>query len=450
MTANVFYGILQETVLLFQDKLNEKEMKLCKLFFTMGLLLAAVPAWAADITDLLEAVAGQPAVELSELGMRESESQVEEARAALYPRVNLFGRTESYNSPTNLRPMPPTEVDIAAGDSIPFSRDIVRYGLTLEMPIYAKQLYTLQEKVKLLSDRANLDHRINLITRQSAVIAANSSYLYLVRLDEAVAGRIDSLENTGREVEIKVRNGRAAEVELYKIGNAVNELKQQRNTIAARIADVRRDLKKLTGNDLADPVAMSLVGPVTGMDFIAERKTAKEVAAAEKEAALRREARYPVFSLYGTISGNDGEAYNTDEHISRSYNYGGVKLQMPLFDRTISSGEELADIRLNQARKKLAQTRIELAAQADNLAEKLPILDQTLALSRETEKNSDALLTTARVAFASGRMPMEEYLRYENELLASQAAVREAENQRWQVWSQQAVLYGIDLRGVVQ
>jgi outer membrane protein TolC len=427
-----------------------KKMKLWTLLFTMALLLSAMPAWAYDISDLLEAVAGQPAVELSELAVQESEVQVEEARAALYPKVNLFGRTESYDSPTNLRPMPPTEVDIAAGDSIPFSRDILRYGLTLEMPIYAKQLYTLQEKVKLLSDRANLEHRINLITRESAVIAANSSYLYLVNLDEAIVGRIHSLEITGKEVEIKVKNGRAAEIELYKISNSMNELKQQRNSIMARIADVRSDLKKLTGIDLAAPVAMELTGTLTGSDFITEQKIATEVAAAEKEAQRSREARYPVLSLYGTISGNDGESYNTDEHIFRSYNYGGVKLQLPLFDQTISTSEEMADIRLSQARKKLAQASIELAALAENLTEKLPLLDQSLVLARETEKNSRELLATAKVSFTAGRMTMEEYLRYESQLLASQAAVEEVQSQRWQLWSQQAVLYGIDLRGVVQ
>ncbi|MBU0910561.1 MAG: TolC family protein, partial [Proteobacteria bacterium] len=230
----------------------------------------------------------------------------------------------------------------------------------------------------------------------------------------------------------------------------INELKQQRNSIMARIADVRSDLKKLTGIDLAAPVAMALAGTLAGSDFITEQKIATEVAAAEKEAQRSREARYPVLLLYGTISGNDGEAYNTDEHIFRSYNYGGVKLQMPLFDQTISTGEEMADIRLSQARKKLAQARIELAALAKNLTDKLPLLEQSLQLARESEKNSHELLATAKVSFTAGRMTLEEYLRYESQLLASQAAVEEVQSKRWQLWSQQAVLYGIDLRGVVQ
>lgn len=426
-------------------------MKLIGFFFTLVLpLLSALPAGAYDIIDLLDAAAGQPAVALSELARQESEAQVEEAKFALYPKLSLFGRTESYNSPTNLRPMPPTEVNPGAGDSIPFSRDIFRYGLTLEMPLYAAQLYALQEKMRLLHDKAGVEHLLNLITRQCAVIGANSGFLYLTALDEAVTGRIASLQNTAREVDIKVKNGRTAEIELYKVINAVNDLKQQRNMIAAQMADARSDLKKLTGLDLAAPVAMELVGTVTGPDFISERKAEIDVAAAEKEADKSRAARYPVLSLYGTVSGNDGEAYNTDEHIFRSYNYGGLKLQMPLFDKSIVNGVEMSLIRLNQAQKRLAQVRIELAAQAENLATKLPLLEQSLALARETEQNNRDLLATAKVSCDAGRMPMEEYLRYESQLLVSQAAVREVENQQWQNWTQQAVLYGIDLRGKVR
>ncbi len=43
-----------------------------------------------------------------------------------------------FTLPTNLRPMP-TEVNIQAGDPIPFSREILRYGLTLDMPLFVKR-----------------------------------------------------------------------------------------------------------------------------------------------------------------------------------------------------------------------------------------------------------------------------------------------------------------------
>jgi len=42
--------------------------------------------------------------------------KLEQAHAALYPTVSAFGSYTSFSSPTNLRPMAPTEVNIAAGD----------------------------------------------------------------------------------------------------------------------------------------------------------------------------------------------------------------------------------------------------------------------------------------------------------------------------------------------
>jgi hypothetical protein len=47
-------------------------------------------------------------------------------------------------------------------------------------------------------------------------------------------------------------------------------------------------------------------------------------------------------------------------------------------------------------------------------------------------------------------MTLEDYLRYESDVLAAQASLYQAREQRWQVLSQQAALYGADLKGVVK
>ena len=45
---------------------------------------------------------------------------------------------------------------------------------------------------------------------------------------------------------------------------------------------------------------------------------------------------------------------------------------------------------------------------------------------------------------------MEDYLGYESDVLAAQAALYQAHQQKWQIVAQQAVLFGMDLQGVVQ
>ncbi|HAJ78173.1 MAG TPA: hypothetical protein DCO75_00245, partial [Fibrobacteres bacterium] len=89
-------------------------------------LLLAPSAHAITLQEMLTAVAKQPGVAISELTAREGILREQAATAALFPKINGFGKAEFYNSPTNLRPMPPTEINVQAGDSIPFSRDILR------------------------------------------------------------------------------------------------------------------------------------------------------------------------------------------------------------------------------------------------------------------------------------------------------------------------------------
>ena len=130
---------------------------------------------AVDIHELLDAAAQQPGYEISSLSVRESGLQQEKATAALFPKLGLFGRAEIYNSPTNLRPMPPTEINIQAGDSIPFSREIVRYGLSFDAPVYVHELYVLRRKSNLLRQKAEVDRQLDMLGRQAAVVTLNSA-----------------------------------------------------------------------------------------------------------------------------------------------------------------------------------------------------------------------------------------------------------------------------------
>ena len=56
----------------------------------------------------------------------------------------------------------------------------------------------------------------------------------------------------------------------------------------------------------------------------------------------------------------------------------------------------------------------------------------------------------AQVAVRAGRMTMEDYLRYESDVLAAQATLYQARQQKWQIVARQAVIYGTDLKGVVE
>ncbi len=122
----------------------------CLLF----LLLSFSPLSAAElsIATLLEAAGKQPDIQAGQLTMGATAIHLEQARAELNLKFFAFENYERYNSPTNLRPMSPAEVDVTAGESLLFSEEIERIGPKVEMPLFVKGRYALSEKVKQLQE----------------------------------------------------------------------------------------------------------------------------------------------------------------------------------------------------------------------------------------------------------------------------------------------------------
>ncbi len=423
-----------------------------KRYFFLAVLVAfwSTNCLAASIGDLLDAAARQPGYEVSVLSVHESDLQKKRATGSLLPKLGLFGRFESYNSPTNLRPMPPTEVNVQAGDSIPFSREILRYGLSFDAPVYVRELYVLRQKAMLLRKKAETGRQLDLIGRQASVVSLNSALAYLQALEAAIAARHVSLGKTFEDMSLKVKTGRSPESALLKIQKTLNDLDRQRNDLDVKRLDTLRGIQALTGVELAAAADMTLMHPPGGTAYLPVTAAQQNTDAAAKEVERRRAARWPTLAVIGFVSGNDGEAYNTDSHIYRNYNEIALVLKFPLFDRTLSTDESIARVQLEKAKKHLEQTRLDMAALADTLDRKISIVEKSIGLAEKSIADTQTLLSVAQVAVRSGRMTMEDYLRYESDVLAAQAALYQARQQRWQIMAQQAALYGTDLKGVVK
>ena len=420
------------------------------LIFFICFFLWSGQSRATDIHHLLDAAARQPGYKVSELSVQESDLQKERATGALFPKLGLFGRVESYNSPTNLRPMPPTEVNFQAGESIPFSREILRYGLSFDAPVYIRELYVLRQKTTLLQEKAVTDRQLDLFGRQASVVSLNSALTYLQALESAIDARRASLGKTFEDLSLKVKTGRSAESELLKLKKTLNDLDQQRNELDVKRLDTLREIRALTGIELSAAADMTLVKQPGGTSYLPVTAAQFNTDAAGKEVERRRAARWPTLSVSGFISGNDGEAYNTDDHIYRSYNEIALVLKFPLFDHTLSTDESIARVQLEKAKKQLEQTRLDMEALAESLDDKIPVVEKSITLSEQSITDSQTLLAVAKVAVRSGRMTTEDYLRYESDVLAAQAALYQARQQKWQIVAQQAVLYGTDLKGIVK
>ncbi len=425
-------------------------MKYLCSFVLLLICTAQVSASELNITTLLEAVEKQPGLQSRQLETQATSIQLEQARAELYPKLSAFGNYERYNSPTNLRPMPPTEVNVAKGDSIPFSNEIERYGLKVEMPLFVKGLYTLADKVKELQQVSKLGYKVNLAARQAEVVSLDASLAYVTHLNAALAARLASLQKTRDDLRLAVNNGRTPESELLKIGTTINILQKQQNDLQMQRLSLTNQIKQSTGLEVDNFVPLTQQRPVKEGEFLSEKQQQGNVAVAEKEVQRVQDQHYPTVKLVGAVTENYGTAYNTDEPINRSYNYLGITVSIPLFDRSLSTSIDLAHNQLRKEKKHLAQVHIDLATEADTLAGQLPLLERSQEMAARSVDNSKKILEIAKVAYRNGRMTTEEYLRNETEVLDAEATLHQIDRDRWQIICRQAVLYGDDLTGVVQ
>lgn len=424
-----------------------------KYFGSLMLLLICITTLSAaelNITTLLEAAGRQPDMQSSQLAVEATAIQLEQARAELYPKFSAFGNFERYNSPTNLRPMPPTEAIAAAGDSLPFSKEIERYGLKVEMPLFVKGLYTLADKVKQLQQGSRIGHELKLLTRQAEVVSLDASLAYVTDLNAAIAARLASLQKTRDDLQMAVDNGRVPESELLRLDTTINTLQKQQNDLQIQKLTLVNQLKQLTGLEIEHFVSLTQQRPVMDGEFLRQRQQQASVAVAEQEVQRTEDQYYPTVKLVGAMTENYGTAYNTDDSIDRSYNYLGINISLPLFDRTLSTATDFARMQLHREQQQLAQMRIDVATEADTLAGQLPLLERSQALALKSFENSRKVLEIARVAYRNGRITTEEYLKNETEVLDAEAALHQTSRDRWQVICRQAVLFGDDLTGVVK
>jgi len=414
-------------------------------FFISGI------AHAMDITTLLKAVKDQPEVKYEELSVAGSKEAVKKGYASLFPKVYAVGSYENYNSPTNFRPLPPTEVNIAAGESIPFSDEIFRYGIQASMPIFVKEIFDTAKQLKTVTQKSKIKAKITLIQNESIVVSLNSALEYLKQTKYFIKERIASLEETRKILDIGVKNGRVPESEEFKIDKTIKSLHLQRNDILSKEIDVVRDIYSVTEVRIEGPVPMTLKErPLAHGDYIALSLAQKDVDSAEQAVKIKKDYLYPKLFLNGFYTKNYGDAYNTGESIDRDYGAVSVNVSIPLFDRTPYIDEEIAKIDLKKAKENYRKTKKDLDAKARSLEKQRPVIEDAIGRAKKNIELAEEILNISKVSFKNKRMTIEDYLVYEIDLLKAKADLSLWESKKWNLVAEKAVLYGQNLLGVVQ
>lgn len=423
-----------------------------KHYLLLSLLLSASTLCADTIHEWLDSAHKSPNQQLSDLALNSAEVQGDAAAAALYPKINLIGSVEHFNAPTNLRPVPPAEISqiTASGGGYPFTDTITSAGAAVSMPLFVKTLLTNTEKARENVTSQELKRRIAIAERDALLIASNSRLGYLENFTLALEAKERSLAATRESILIKTRNGRAAEIELTKVDEQINQTRLKLQETQNAILDAQKTIGILIDKPITHSVPMRLVEEVEPHEYLAVSAKEQEVKVADLSARSAKESLYPALNMNGSYFHRAGEAYNNGDSISRNYGSVALTLSMPLFDKERLSAIELSRIEEQKARATLAQTTLETQNTYSALSNQYATLKQSRLLAVQSVQNYEEMLTTAKVAYSTERMVQEEYLRYEDALLSAKAALYAIDATLWQNIAQRAAMSGKDFKEIVQ
>jgi outer membrane protein TolC len=426
-------------------------MKITAYIF-MGLLCIVTPAQAMTMADLFAALKEQPVTQLDALQTSDSALGVQAVHDRFYPVINGVMSYEKYNSPTNLRPVAPTESAslLASDGSLPFSKAISRIGGNLSMPIFTKELFSLGWQAESLADSSRMKRRLNLLERQALLVGADAHLVHLNSLTRALESRKASLHKTWEDISLQVKAGRLPETEQIQLEEAVNQINMTVLQTSQQESELKKNIESLTGIFLEEPASLQVNGALTEGDLFALKPLQKNIESSEFGVQAAKDKLYPTIVGSAQWFHNYGEAYNTGEDVDNEYGVFALTLKVPLFNKPAYTAIERANIELRREKMRLARTKIELEAKARNLHETLDLLGQSKELAQKSVKHQRYLLKVAKVSYASRRMDQEEYLRFEEKVLTAEANYYLSEARWWETFASLAVLYGNNLDELIQ
>lgn len=420
--------------------------------FFISLIVLASTLTADTIHEWLDAAHKAPNQRLSDLALNSAQLQSDAATAVLYPKVSLIGNIEHFNAPTSLRPVPPTEISriASSGGGYPFVPTITSVGATVSMPLFVKTLLTNTQKARQNVTSQELKRRISIAERDATLIASNARLGYLENLNVALEAKERSLSSTRESLLVKTRNGRAAQIELTKVDEQINQTRLKVQETKNAIIDSQKTISILTDRTVTHSVPMHLSQEFDDQKYLAVSAKEQEIKVANLTAQAAKESLYPALSMNGSYFHRAGDAYNNGDLISRDYGSIALNLTMPLLDKERLTSIELSRLEAQKANVSLQQTKLESDTAYNALKNQYATLKQSRTLALQSITNYGEMLVTAKVAYTTERMVQEEYLRYEEALFNAKAALYAIDATLWQNIAWRAALSGKDFKEIVQ
>jgi len=424
-------------------------LKRSLLAFSFPLLLSAT-----TLPELFTALKHHSQTKSDEMLIQKAEVAQDMANAKLYPTINLFAKYDYYTTASGMVPVPPDELFVMIKDPTiaqPFSQNIMREGANFTMPLFVKSIFTMSDKAEKMHKSAKAKKYINLLKNEALIVGVNANLSYLVALEKSLNTKELSLQETQKTIRIKVDNGRAPASALYKIEDGLNQISITKNSIALQKEQLLSNIRSITGITLDAPIPMSEATPLQTSSEIESLKPLKlKIEANELDVRAQNEKLYPSVVAYGSYAFSQANAYNNDKNINEDYGNVGVMINIPLLAMDRYQNINKAKIEVQSDSIELQKLQDELRSKAKMLQNSLPLLANSIKLSQQSIENKEKLLKIAKVNYTSGRLATEEYLRYEDDVVAAKAKLYKTEAQKWQLLMQLAVIYVNNIEEMVR
>jgi outer membrane protein TolC len=375
------------------------------------------------------------------------------ANSQLYPTVDLTGRYDYSSIPSSMYPLPPNELLPMVQDqkiAQPFSKNIYRAGVGISMPLFVKSIFTIASQAQMLQHAAEDQQYINLLKNEAIIVSANANLIYLQQLDSSLEKKKSSLLKTKEIVDIKVKNGRSPGSVSININNAVNEIDILKNDLALQREDLIASIANLTGVTLTAAITMMQTGTYKEGEIKALDPLVKKIAADKLAVKAEKEKLLPSLFLQGNYSSNFAKAYNNNKSINGDYTTVGVVLKVPIFSKNQYAQINKSKLEVAASQNELDRMTIEFTVQAQQLENTLHLLENSTQLYTNSIKDKEELLTIATASYSLDQMTIDDYLKYEDDVVLEKTKLYKTQSQAWQTLMKLAVIYGNDIQNLVK
>ena len=408
---------------------------------------------ATTIGQLLNGVESYYQLQSDKLAISQAKNAQSLVKAQFWPKIEAFASYTHYSYPTVMRPISPTDTSklLNAHKPLPVSRNITRIGINLSMPIFVKSLFTLAKKAEVMQQSARAKARVDLLKNEAAVVGANANWQYLEALKSSLLQKKRTLTKTLAITRSQVALGRKPKVAEYKVKEGLNKIKIAISNIKIQEQNLKALIKTLSGISLKHPVKMRKVGSYkVGSLLPIKPLEAKSRADYLNMRAQREKLYYPKVLFKANYTKSYGKDYIGNRSVNTNYSSIGVMLNMPLLDMPQKKSVQKAKLAYMKSRIDIKKMSAELKAKADAMREQLKFIRQSMGYAKENLRNEKELLEVAKASYESGRMPIEEYLRYIDAYYAAKADLYKVRASYWQTLAQLAFVYGNSFRRIVK